>query len=162
MRDNPPAGLDPRGPGAVTPAGRTRVLLAVLTFGSAVIATIRLGNVLGRAGQWPDVSETSTAFGWCLLAVIVATRAAGAVSALWRTASATRSNQRRDRSLVGRNRRVISGVCGDKAVIRSSTVAVRPRAYSAARLRLMTTRWIWFVPSKICMTFTSRMKRSTG
>ncbi len=26
----------------------------------------------------------------------------------------------------------------------------------------MTRRWIWLVPSKICMTFASRMKRSTG
>ncbi|CAB4960161.1 unannotated protein [freshwater metagenome] len=26
----------------------------------------------------------------------------------------------------------------------------------------MTIRWIWFVPSKICMIFASRMNRSTG
>src|SRR3546814_5237078 len=33
---------------------------------------------------------------------------------------------------------------------------------SPASARLITIRWIWFVPSKICMTFASRMKRSTG
>ena len=26
----------------------------------------------------------------------------------------------------------------------------------------MTVRWIWFVPSKICITFASRISRSTG
>ena len=31
-----------------------------------------------------------------------------------------------------------------------------------ARSRLMTRRWIWLVPSNICMTLTSRMYRSTG
>ena len=31
-----------------------------------------------------------------------------------------------------------------------------------ARWRLMTRRWIWFVPSKICMIFASRRYRSTG
>ncbi len=31
-----------------------------------------------------------------------------------------------------------------------------------ARLRAMTIRWIWLVPSKICITFASRMNRSTG
>ncbi|GAA2814623.1 hypothetical protein GCM10019017_70470 [Streptomyces showdoensis] len=28
--------------------------------------------------------------------------------------------------------------------------------------RLMTSRWIWLVPSKICMILASRMYRSTG
>ncbi len=31
-----------------------------------------------------------------------------------------------------------------------------------ARSRPMTIRWIWLVPSKICITFASRMYRSTG
>ena len=30
-------------------------------------------------------------------------------------------------------------------------------APSLMRARLMTTRWIWLVPSKICMTLASRM-----
>ncbi len=33
---------------------------------------------------------------------------------------------------------------------------------SRSRWRLMTSRWIWLVPSKICITLASRMKRSTG
>ncbi|MBB4984865.1 hypothetical protein [Streptomyces nymphaeiformis] len=36
----------------------------------------------------------------------------------------------------------------------------RPRGgsrYARASPRLMTSRWIWFVPSKICMIFASRM-----
>ena len=46
--------------------------------------------------------------------------------------------------------------------------AQRPRhlvvryAAPGARCRLMTRRWIWLVPSKICMTLVSRMYRSTG
>ena len=35
-------------------------------------------------------------------------------------------------------------------------------AQPRARWRAMTSRWIWFVPSKICMTLASRIIRSTG
>ena len=45
---------------------------------------------------------------------------------------------------------------GDAAVV----AAARQRPLASARL--MTMRWIWLVPSKICMTFASRMYRSNG
>ena len=38
----------------------------------------------------------------------------------------------------------------------------RPIVQSRARCRAMTIRWIWFVPSTICMTLASRIQRSTG
>ena len=41
------------------------------------------------------------------------------------------------------------------------TVRIEPPG-SRPSARLMTMRWIWLVPSKICMTFASRMYRSTG
>ena len=53
---------------ASTSAGRTHLVLAVITFGSAVLAALRLGAALNRAGSWPDVSAASTALGWCLAA----------------------------------------------------------------------------------------------
>ncbi len=37
-----------------------------------------------------------------------------------------------------------------------------PARAQEARWRLMTRRWIWFVPSKICMILASRRYRSTG
>ena len=44
---------------------------------------------------------------------------------------------------------------------RLPSASPRARAQRASP-RLITSRWIWLVPSKICITLASRMKRSTG
>jgi hypothetical protein len=53
---------------------------------------------------------------------------------------------------VHRNEHLIDGITTNPAFV------IQPRA----RSRLMTIRWIWLVPSKICITLVSRMYRSTG
>ena len=43
-----------------------------------------------------------------------------------------------------------------------NSVGTAVRLRELCNPRPMTSRWIWFVPSKICITLASRMKRSTG
>lgn len=59
------------------------------------------------------------------------------------------------------------GSVGRPGVAQAARTAARrtatgPAASSFCRWRLITMRWIWFVPSKICMIFASRMNRSSG
>ena len=46
-------------------------------------------------------------------------------------------------------------------VTREGSVWIRPELPLPSE-RLITILWIWLVPSKICVTFASRMNRSTG
>jgi uncharacterized protein DUF998 len=59
-------------PGATrTGHGAAHGLIAVATFGSATLAALRLGSVLGRTGRWHGLAPVSTALGWAMLACLV-------------------------------------------------------------------------------------------
>ena len=45
---------------------------------------------------------------------------------------------------------------------RAASRHLRGRCHHFSRSRAITTRWIWFVPSKICASLASRIMRSTG
>ena len=52
--------------------GRRHGLIAIVTFGSATIAALRLGQLLAKGGPWHGLASTSMAFGWAMAASIAA------------------------------------------------------------------------------------------
>lgn len=62
---------EPTGPHS--PTGRTHGLIAVVTFGAAAVAALRLGRLLGSgsAARWSALAPVSTTLGAVMLAVAV-------------------------------------------------------------------------------------------
>ncbi len=52
--------------------GRRHGLIAIVTFGSATTAALRLGQLLARGGPWHALASTSLAFGWVMVASMAA------------------------------------------------------------------------------------------
>ena len=62
--------MDPPG-GPRTPTGHNHGVIAIVAFGSATLAALRLGQVLSRQGQWHWLSPWSTVFGVAMALLVI-------------------------------------------------------------------------------------------